>query len=70
MKQKKPMSCGSKNCEEIDNIMKYNQQYKTYKFIKQCFNKKRSQCTYVKDKDGNLLIDEKVIANRWKEYIE
>lgn len=64
------MSCGLKNCEEIDNMMKYNQQYKTYKLIKRYFNKKRSQCTYVKDKDGNLLIDEKVIANRWKEYIE
>ncbi|XP_050421358.1 uncharacterized protein LOC126833839 [Adelges cooleyi] len=59
-----------KNCEEIDNMMKYNQQDKAYKLIKRYFNEKKSQCTHVKDKEGNLLIDEIAIANRWKEYVE
>ncbi|VVC27282.1 Endonuclease/exonuclease/phosphatase [Cinara cedri] len=31
---------------------------------------KKSQCTHVNDKEGNLLIDEIAIANRWKEYVE
>jgi len=59
-----------KNCVEIDNMMKYNQQDKAYKLIKRYFNEKKSQCTHVKDKEGNLLIDEIAIANRWKEYVE
>ncbi|KAL4131689.1 hypothetical protein QTP88_008968 [Uroleucon formosanum] len=58
------------NCEEIDNMMKYNQRDKAYKLIKRYFNEKKSQCIHVKDKEGNLLIDEIAIANGWKEYVE
>lgn len=29
-----------------------------------------SQCTHIKDKNGNLLMDEIAIANRWKEYVD
>jgi len=50
--------------------MKYNQQDKAYKLIKRYFNEKKSQCTHVKDKEGNLLIGEIEIANKWKEYVE
>jgi hypothetical protein len=31
-----------KNCEEIDNMMKYNQQDKAYKLIKRYFNEKKA----------------------------
>lgn len=50
--------------------MRYNQQDKAYKLIKRYFGEKNSQCTYVKDKKGNLLINKIAIANRWREYIE
>lgn len=42
-----------KNCEEIDNTMKYNQQDKAFKLIKRYFYEKKSQCIHVKDKGGN-----------------
>jgi len=59
-----------KNCGEIDNMMKYNQQDKAYKLIKRYFNEKISQCTHIKDKEGNLLIDKIAKANKLKEYVE
>jgi len=38
------------NYEEIYSLMKFTQQDKTYKLIKQFFNKKETQCTHIKDK--------------------
>lgn len=58
------------NCKEIDNMKKYNQQNKAHKLIKLYFSEKKTQCTHIKDKEGNLLIDKIAIANRQKECLE
>lgn len=38
--------------------MQYNLQDKTYKVIKIYFGERKTKYAHIKDKDGNILIDE------------
>lgn len=40
-----------------------NMQNKAYQVIKTYFGVKKTKCEYIKDKDGNILIEEKKIAD-------
>lgn len=45
-------------------MVKYNNQNKAYKFIKRYFSEKSLSVRPLKDKEWNLLTDEKEIAKR------
>lgn len=45
-------------------------QDKAYKVIKTYFGVRKTKFSYIIDKDGNILIEEEKIADRWKEYVE
>jgi len=50
--------------------MKNNLQDKAYKGIELYFRQRKTKYAYIKDKDGSMLIDEKKIADRRKEYVQ
>ncbi|KAL4148630.1 hypothetical protein QTP88_002810 [Uroleucon formosanum] len=53
----------------ITNTLFMNHKRRRYKY-KMPGDINRYQLDYIMDKEGNLLIDEIAIANRWKEYVE
>ncbi|VVC27548.1 Hypothetical protein CINCED_3A015042 [Cinara cedri] len=57
-------------CQEVETMMKNNMQDKAYKVIKTHFGVRKLKCAHIKNKDGNILIEDEKIADRWKEYVE
>jgi len=41
-----------------------------YHKIQQCVGKRKRNVTYIRDKMGQLLVDDEDIIKRWREYIE
>ncbi|XP_071451359.1 uncharacterized protein [Hetaerina americana] len=41
-----------------------------YNLIKRHFGERKPRCKNIRDSDGKLLMEDREIANRWKQYIE
>lgn len=57
-------------CEEIEEKMKKGKTDLAYRLVKENFNERRKYSRNIRDKKGNLILDEKEIANRWTKYLE
>lgn len=57
-------------CSEIDEMFKANKIDYAYHKIQQFVGKRKRNVTNIRDKMGQLLVDDEDIIKRWKEYIE
>jgi len=57
-------------CSEIDEMFKANKIDYAYHKIQQFVGKRKRNVTNIRDKMGQLLVDDEEIIKRWKEYIE
>ena len=57
-------------CKEIEELDRKHNTTLMYSKIKQLTEKKKRTKQGICDKDGNLLMDQKDILNRWAEYVE
>ncbi|KAI5692524.1 hypothetical protein M8J77_008381, partial [Diaphorina citri] len=57
-------------CEEIDLELKNNNLDKAYGIVKKFFGEKKNRASGIKDENGQYLYEEKLVAKRWREYIE
>jgi len=57
-------------CSEIDELFKVNKIDYAYQKIQQFEGKRKRNFTNIRDKNGQLLVDDENIIKRWKEYIE
>lgn len=56
--------------QEIDRYLKEGKMEKAYNLINKYFGQKRMMNNVIEDENGNLLFEDKQIANRWRNYIE
>ena len=61
----------NKQCEEIEELEKHHNLKEMHAKVKELWRNKKYNNSNgcIMDKEGNLLFEEKDVANRWKEYI-
>ncbi|KAL4083943.1 hypothetical protein QTP88_029259 [Uroleucon formosanum] len=57
-------------CHEVELLIKENKMDQAFNTIKKFVSNKTKVNNKIRDENGNLLIDNEDIANRWKQYLE
>lgn len=57
-------------CEEINNELNADNLDKAYGMVNKFFGETKKKSSGIQNENGQLLYEEKEIAQRWKEYIE
>lgn len=68
--RKSKQKCLEQQCDQIDELFKANKIDHANRKIQQFVGKRKQNSTNIRDKNGQLLVDNENMVKRWSEYLE